>query len=900
MANELQEKLDAILEDKNTNLLPEHLKAGVTCLGVEGAYEGSSISLDSNEEIVVSSFQGKTNTLENSVEGGLIENFKIIGDSIQNGTPTADTSVAIEPVSGDLKIQVTNGTDTQEVKFALGTQLLRRGDYLADDGIHITRTTIPISINGGAITLPNGNVAGVFNISGKIYNTVGVVAEKAVYAGRSSDKFMQENTCYENPANVVIVGNSTDTLETLKTKFDGSTIEYTLATEQVVAYNSEQQTAWDKLKILTTYAGLTTVTTSNNIKPTLSGEYYKITDTMAKGSFEGTEVIIKNAVEDGAIEEFKVKGISTQDESLNIQNVSENITLQLTNGEETQEVNFPLYSQKLMKDSYLADDGIHHKRRQITLDSSNVNIVEGLELVNSVPRIAISKVALGWKEAWDINVCLVDGYKEITAYDDVVTGSFATNFTLTHMIIIDDRFTSLEVARELLLGTIIEINQENEYVQEYETVQQDAWDSIKQLTTYTGSNTITTTNEIKPILFGKYYMDVPQLPLKIKNVNGTVQIQLNAKNKFNINNCTLKDAWDGSLPTLNIVDANNFTLTTNKTDDWQGVVLNGFDTTKMYQVDFDVTLQSLMSGGTESVCISWNTEANGRKAITLNETIHITDTIGPVNGLIYIGANGGTLKLENVSVILEGEDSTYESYKQINLTDDQTGAISMLTTNSIILTSSTEGEVVQATDLTVTPSAEEQVFDGLYSKVIVNASEVSPTPLDTSALVEAYYLAHSNSSMNHSTDFISLCKSGVPTLVCTATGGSSYYGEGPISQEATDYFNAHLKDIVIARQIQDGYSKYVYCNFVMDNTFVGSDENCGGFGEFYVKFFKGTEEYETSIYVEETEKVVGDYLLLPAGTFISGTVDDVNKLYNGIIAMNYSGGDITLEVSGLI
>lgn len=35
MANELQTNLDAILNDKNTNLLPENLKAGVTCLGVE-------------------------------------------------------------------------------------------------------------------------------------------------------------------------------------------------------------------------------------------------------------------------------------------------------------------------------------------------------------------------------------------------------------------------------------------------------------------------------------------------------------------------------------------------------------------------------------------------------------------------------------------------------------------------------------------------------------------------------------------------------------------------------------------------------------------------------------------------------------------------------------------------
>ena len=42
MANELQTKLDAILLDKNTNLLPENLKAGVNCLGVNGTYEGSS------------------------------------------------------------------------------------------------------------------------------------------------------------------------------------------------------------------------------------------------------------------------------------------------------------------------------------------------------------------------------------------------------------------------------------------------------------------------------------------------------------------------------------------------------------------------------------------------------------------------------------------------------------------------------------------------------------------------------------------------------------------------------------------------------------------------------------------------------------------------------------------
>lgn len=36
MTNELQTTLDNILEDKNTNLKPENLKTGITCLGIQG------------------------------------------------------------------------------------------------------------------------------------------------------------------------------------------------------------------------------------------------------------------------------------------------------------------------------------------------------------------------------------------------------------------------------------------------------------------------------------------------------------------------------------------------------------------------------------------------------------------------------------------------------------------------------------------------------------------------------------------------------------------------------------------------------------------------------------------------------------------------------------------------
>ena len=42
MSNQLQENLNLILEEKNTKLLPENLKAGITCLGVTGSLESNT------------------------------------------------------------------------------------------------------------------------------------------------------------------------------------------------------------------------------------------------------------------------------------------------------------------------------------------------------------------------------------------------------------------------------------------------------------------------------------------------------------------------------------------------------------------------------------------------------------------------------------------------------------------------------------------------------------------------------------------------------------------------------------------------------------------------------------------------------------------------------------------
>ena len=44
MSNQLQTNLDAILLDKNTNLKPENLRTGITCLGIEGTMDAGAMT----------------------------------------------------------------------------------------------------------------------------------------------------------------------------------------------------------------------------------------------------------------------------------------------------------------------------------------------------------------------------------------------------------------------------------------------------------------------------------------------------------------------------------------------------------------------------------------------------------------------------------------------------------------------------------------------------------------------------------------------------------------------------------------------------------------------------------------------------------------------------------------
>ena len=141
-------------------------------------------------------------------------------------------------------------------------------DTIEEDGIHRRVGLYSVSIDH-IVTLSNGNVGGVVYPPKKTptytSSTTGFMCTKAIAA-----KTFQENTAYENPANIVIVGNSTDTLETLKEKFDGAELLYELAEEVIEPFDEEQQAVINSME---TFEGINHFSLVGDLETTLTFDY---------------------------------------------------------------------------------------------------------------------------------------------------------------------------------------------------------------------------------------------------------------------------------------------------------------------------------------------------------------------------------------------------------------------------------------------------------------------------------------------------------------------------------------------------------------------------------------------------------------------------------------------------
>ena len=213
------------------------------------------------------------------------------------------------------KIQLEKGstsTDYVEHKqqtftFPLGNEKLMLGDYLADDGIHHVRKQVEVYISYIA-TLSNENVIGISNLQGKINKANNyLISEKAIFTKNTDTNYQQEGTVYENASNVCFVGNTEDTLQSLRNKYNGSLVEYELEQEVITPYTSAQQRVYNEIKNAYSYDEMTIITgSSDGNKPFFTVQIYKDLNkdlnknsNLVNGSNTGSLRSISSAIENG-------------------------------------------------------------------------------------------------------------------------------------------------------------------------------------------------------------------------------------------------------------------------------------------------------------------------------------------------------------------------------------------------------------------------------------------------------------------------------------------------------------------------------------------------------------------------------------------------------------------------
>lgn len=185
---------------------------------------------------------------------------------------------------------------SQTITFPLKEgQKLMQGDYLADDGIHHTKTQIQLD------GITNGlKVSNVTKHSNNIYYCVINLVKQSInntndINGMYCSHFMphfevRPGSCYIAGYGFYLVLVLTDQtittadaantwLAAQKEKGTPVVIEYELAEEEVEPYTEEQKIAYNKIKNAKSYKNVTNIFSTNEISPSFKATYYKDLET---------------------------------------------------------------------------------------------------------------------------------------------------------------------------------------------------------------------------------------------------------------------------------------------------------------------------------------------------------------------------------------------------------------------------------------------------------------------------------------------------------------------------------------------------------------------------------------------------------------------------------------------
>ena len=182
-----------------------------------------------------------------------------------------------------------------------------------------------------------------------------------------------------------------------------------------------------------------------------------------------------------------------------------------------QKVTFPLSKgQKLYKASYLASNGIHHKRKQVVFDGSDDENWRFYPDKTHTFRASLPSIS-------KTGIC--SHYKRITSPStfDVETGIYLQSSNSA--IISDPRFSTVEELKTWLSENPITVEYEllEEEIIPYTEAQQEAWNKIEELMMFEGYNSIESNAQLD-IKYNYIYPENAKLIIDIENKEDNIAI----------------------------------------------------------------------------------------------------------------------------------------------------------------------------------------------------------------------------------------------------------------------------------------------------------------------------------------------------------------------------------------
>lgn len=237
---------------------------------------------------------------------------------------------------------------------------------------------------------------------------------------------------------------------------------------------------------------------------------------------------------------------------------------------EEQSITFPLSEgQRLYDGDYLADDGIHHIRKQVEFDGSDDEIWDIRQDTHEMRINLASYNAIYNSKILSNQLVQKNAYEEIGNNIRWVLNSqiiVITSEDLNTAEITVEQWKTYLNENPLILEFGI-----TEEVEAYTPEQQKAYNLLSYLTLYEGYNVIYSPDEIKPQLKWKIPASPsPEYPSDIENVTGDINIKIYNKNLLDLTKCGFSNCVkneDGSVRS-NINNNYYATITTSQLNDF--------------------------------------------------------------------------------------------------------------------------------------------------------------------------------------------------------------------------------------------------------------------------------------------------------------------------------------------